>query len=47
MDLKQVYNTALKCGSKVLALTVPEYGLRHDPMRKRLNELIKGHKQDG
>jgi hypothetical protein len=47
LRLRDVYNIAFKSGSKVLALTVPEYGIRNDPMRKRLNELIKRHKQDG
>ncbi|KAK0716933.1 SGNH hydrolase-type esterase domain-containing protein [Lasiosphaeria miniovina] len=51
--LKEVWDVALSRKSKVLALTVPEAGVgaagraRLDARRNALNDLIKGHEQEG
>ena len=51
-QLKAVWDIALRRKSKVLALTVPEAGVRAykerlDARRNKLNDLIKGYKREG
>lgn len=49
-SLKELWKIPLSNGSRVLALTVPEVGARIgelDRKRNELNNLIKGHKEDG
>ncbi|KAL1854075.1 hypothetical protein VTK73DRAFT_8813 [Phialemonium thermophilum] len=52
-SLKKVWSVALTHGTRVLALTVPDVAMqpsprtaRVDATRKKLNDLIKGHKQE-
>lgn len=50
-ELKRVWSLALSKNTKVLALTVPEVGVKGfrghaDERRNRLNDLIKSHKQE-
>jgi hypothetical protein len=50
-DLEKIYKVPLAHKSKVLALTVPEAGVkgnreRIDAKRNKLNEMIMGYKRD-
>jgi hypothetical protein len=52
-SLEEVWNVPLAHKCKVLALTVPEAGIkgkikeRIDAKRDKLNDLIKGYKREG